>query len=163
MALPEREDLDPATQQIYDQPGTSMAFTITRKRVQTGLTFSSEAFEAYLGSIQTWIATRMMRHWYETGEPPTVMDTVVMVNIDHGDPEKIVAGRVPADLLDQALRLCETVIETHEHVGMDTPEDKALHAKACETYRERLELIKAHRDGKTTRRTDIQRRPEDED
>lgn len=162
MGLPRREDLDPATRQIYDTPGNTMAFNITRKRVQTGLTFSSEAFEAYLQSIQTWLATRMMRHWEETGEPPTIMDTVVVVNIDHGDPEKVVAGRVPADLLDQALRLCDTVIGVHERVGMDTPEDKALHAQACETFRVRLEQIRADRDGKATISHDIPRRPEDE-
>lgn len=163
MGLPRREDLDPATRQIYDTPGTMMGFNITRKRVQTGLTFSSEAFEAYLQSIQTWIATRMMRYWEETGEPPTIMDTVVAVNIDHGDPVKVTADRVPVTLLDEALHLVERVLICHENVAMDTAEDKALHAKACETFRTRLERIRKRRDGKETLNYDIPRRPEDED
>lgn len=39
---------------------------------------------------------------------------------------------------DALVRLCQTVIDVHAEVVMDTPEDRELHDRAVETFRARL-------------------------
>lgn len=135
-----RDDLDPEKVKIWDTPGNAMAFEITRQRVETGLTFSSEAFDDYLESIVTFIGTRVMRYWEETGEPPRVMRTMVNVAIDHAPPDKA------QEALDSrpekvALRLLKDLVTIHAAVQMDTPDDKALHAKVIERFEEGIKLL----------------------
>ncbi len=54
-----------------------------------------------------------------------------------------------ADLTREALDLARCVLEAHEHVGMDTPEDKALHARACEVFRLSLVTIESRAQERT--------------
>ncbi len=45
------------------------------------------------------------------------------------------------DLAGEALTLARTVLEAHENVAMDSPADKALHARACGSFRELLNVL----------------------
>lgn len=135
-----RDELPPEKKKIWDAEGNAMAFEITRQRVETGLTFSSEAFDNYLESIVTFIGTRVMRYWEETGEPPRVMRTLVNVAIDHAPPDKA------QQALDErpekvALQMLKDLVGIHASVQMDTPEDKALHAKVIQTYEEAVKAL----------------------
>ena len=149
MGLPKFEDLTPEQRKIYGITANVMAFTITRKRLETGLTFSSDAFDKFLASINQYIGTRVMRHWEETGEPPTVMNVLVAVGVDHNKPEDI-EPPTAHNFTNEALSLAEQVLKAHEQVAMDSPEDKALHAQACEVFRENIEALQTMARGEET-------------
>jgi len=38
------------------------------------------------------------------------------------------------ELVDKTLDIAEMLLKVHAHVQMDTAEDKALHAKGCDTF-----------------------------
>lgn len=132
--------LDPQVKKIYDIPGKTISMDLSRTRQETGLTFSQDALQDYAASIATFVTTRVMRYWNEVGEPPIRMQTLVSVGIDHTQPVVHDPDRRD-DLLDEALAVARSILEVHEHVNMDTPEDKAVHARACNIYRDAIAAI----------------------
>lgn len=76
-----RTDMDPIMVQMMALDAKEHAFTIERETIQTGRTFSSEAFDAYLESIKMFVASRLMRHWEDTGEPPTLMNVMISTEV----------------------------------------------------------------------------------
>lgn len=144
------DGLDPKVRKIYDMDGYSLSLELARRRQETGLTFSSEALDEYTSTIATFVATRVMRHWNETEEPPVHMDTLLTVAINKKAEHPIVDPDRTSDLLEEALAVARSILKVHEQVAMDTAEDKALHAKACETYHDAIEAIETlYRKGKT--------------
>lgn len=140
---------DPRVRKVYDMDGYSLALDIARTRKETGLTFSSEALDEYVTTLSTFVSTRVMRYWNEHGEPPVTMNTLVTVAINEKaeHPEPVVDPDRTSDLLEEALSVARAILKVHEHVGMDTAEDKALHAKACETFHDAIAQIERLRRG----------------
>lgn len=134
-------DEDERVRRIYEMEGYTLALDLTRKRIQTGMTFSAEALEDYLNAIKTFVGTRVMKYWNETGEPPVHMTTLVSVGIDHVVADPVTEDPAKVDLLDEAIGVAKTLLEIHSLVEMDTPEDKALHAKSCEKWGQIIEDI----------------------
>jgi hypothetical protein len=56
-------------------------FVVGRVSVQEGRTFSEEAMEQLNHELVTWVATRLMRRWEATQEPPTYLKVVVTVEV----------------------------------------------------------------------------------
>lgn len=133
-------EMEAEVQRIYDIQGDTLKLDLSRQRHETGLTFSKEALDQYANTIATFVTTRVLRYWNERQEPPVRMQTYVTVGIDHTQPVIHDPDRT-MDLLDEALSVARSLLTVHEHVAMDTPEDKALHAKACQTYREAITAI----------------------
>lgn len=59
--------------------GDSIEFEVERARLQRGRTFSGAAMEALVQGVNLWIATRVMRRWEATNEPPSVVRVTVTV------------------------------------------------------------------------------------
>lgn len=136
--------LDDKVRKIYEVEGYSFALDLSRVRKDMGLTFSQEALSEYCNAVSAFVSTRVMRYWNEHKEPPIKMSTLVTVSLDHARPAEHPEDAGPIDPVEEALHLAERVITAHEQVEMDTPEDKALHARACEAFRENLAAIRLH-------------------
>ena len=141
------DGLDPQVRKIYDIPGLTISLDLTRQRRDTGLTFSREALDEYATTVATFVTTRVMRYWNETEEPPVRMTTLVTVGLDHQHKVEHAKEVEKPDLVEAALDLANTILMVHEHVAMDTAEDKALHAKACEQFHDSIKVIKGLHNG----------------
>lgn len=141
--LPDPDALtDEQVRKIYDMDGYSLSLEIARQRKETGLTFSQEALSDYIATLSTFVATRVMKYWNETGEPPVKMDTLVTVAInekaEHPENALIIdennVGR-------QALILCRRMLAIHSNVEMLDPKNKAEHAAVCQQLEDNIKVL----------------------
>lgn len=80
----DRDQMNPLARKMLEIPGNEFAFEIYRQNVMEGTTFSVDAFDEFLTSVAAFLASRLILHWEQTGEPPQKMRVIVLTSLEGG-------------------------------------------------------------------------------